>query len=164
MDKKRLIKSISSITAVVTIFLASIYFMLFTDLYLSSDSAKLFAGIGLGFGSGVFLVLGDYFRHKKPLYLTFKGIAIACCGGLVGYLFAYLTFPIYTDTRTFLKLFKQMQDGRVVFFLDKVNFKNAYSIEFTKDGWFIANIVIAIVSLVAQIVNYVVNIVFGVEE
>ena len=158
------LRTFTLIASIVLIFFASVFFMLFTDLYLSSDSAKLFLGIILGFGAGVSFVLGESFRHKKVVYIILKTLALVLTAGLATYLFIYQTLPIYKDTHTFLKLFKRLSDGRVVFFLDRVNFQNGMNIEFNKVPWFIMCIVVVIVSFVTQAYNFVATLIRGTEE
>lgn len=158
-----LVKKISFIASTALIFFVGLFFLLFTDLYLHSTSPLLFAGIALTFGSGACFVLAESFRHKKWLFILLKAVALALVIGFVVFAICYRNFDIYAS-KTFLKLFKRLPDGKLVFFLNKVQFKKGIDIEFTKDGWFISMIVFACIALATQAYNFIHNLIFGIEE
>ena len=164
MTKERIVglmKNISFFVGGIAIMVTGLIYVLVTDLYLGNTSNYLLLGIILAFSGSICFILSNSFKHKIKVFYILRGIGIVMSIGFIIYLFAYTNAELYSKA-TYFKLFKKY-DGKTIWFLSS-NFKKGMQIAMSIKPIYITNIVLAIVGVVCQGANILLNAINGVED
>ena len=88
-----------------------IFFMLFTDLYMSEGAPALIVSTLCAMGGAIFTLLSVKFKHRPKIYFLFRWIGAILTIGLVFFLLYYYTVHAgdavkykYVDTLELLKV------------------------------------------------------------
>lgn len=163
-EYKLLIKNLSLYIGSIGIFVCGLFFVLFTDLYLSNTSQSLFFAILFAFGSGIPIILAEKLKEKLAWFYTLKGVGAGLGIGYIIYLFVFRASEssVYGNT-TYLKLFKTYQEKTISLFND--NFaQRGMKIPLEYGGLYVALIVITFVVVAMQLANIASNLIFKPEE
>ena len=120
-------------------------YILITDLYLKNTANWLFLSIFTAFGSGACVFLSESIKHKPIIYYIIKGL---------GVVFAVV----------FIIIVLQYVSNADISEIVRVTEKQTVQIQSTLNGISIACLVVGIASIVCQLANIVMNIVFGIDN